>query len=414
MARLGRRAPGGRPASAEQAPAVPRGGWRALALATAAFTLCFAVWGLIAPLAPRFRETYQLSATEAGLLVAVPVLLGSLARIPLGMLTDRFGGRLVFTGLLLALLAPVALAGLTASFGALLGVSLFLGLAGASFAVGVPFVARWFPAERQGLALGVYGAGNFGTAIASFVAPRIAARFGWPSAFWVFLPLLLAMALLFWAAGRDAPGFVGQTQALGARLAIFQRRPVAWVLALFYFVTFGGFVAISIYLPTLLVSGYGLDPADAGARTAGFVALATLARPLGGYLADRWGGTPVLNASFAIVALLAIVLAFEPGMAAMTLAFLSIAFVLGLGNGAVFKLVAELFPKETGAVTGLVGAAGGLGGFFPPVVMGIVQDVTGSYAIGFMLLSEFALVCLIVNLLALQQRAQAIMPGDEG
>ncbi|MBI4493012.1 MAG: NarK/NasA family nitrate transporter [Chloroflexi bacterium] len=385
----------------------------ALALATIAFALCFAVWGSIAPLAPLFRDLYRLSTTQVGLLVAVPVLLGSLARIPLGMLTDRYGGRLVFTALMLVVLAPAALAGLATSYAALLAVSFFLGLAGASFAVGVPFVARWFPPARQGFALGVYGMGNIGTALASFLLPRVAGGLGWPAAYWMFLPALLMMALLFWLLGREAPGFTPRGEGLAERFAVLQRRPVAWVLALFYFVTFGGFVAIGIYLPTLLVSEYGLEAVDAGTRAAGFVVLATLARPLGGYLADRWGGPPLLNGVFVVVAALAVVLAFGPGMVPITVAFLGIACALGLGNGAVFKLVAEHFPREAGTVAGLVGAAGGLGGFFPPLVMGLVRDLTGAYAIGFMLLSEFALVCLLVNVLALQQRASLLAPSEE-
>lgn len=384
-----------------------------LILATIAFALCFAVWGLIAPLAPTFRELYHLSATQVGLLLAVPVLLGSLARLPLGLLTDRYGGRVVFSALMLALLAPVGLAGLTGSYASLLGVSFFLGLAGASFAVGVPFVSRWFPPERQGFALGLYGVGNIGTAIASFTAPKLATGLGWPRVFWLYLPALLVLGVLFWLIGRDAPGATGQSQPLATRFAVFKQRPIAWVLALFYFVTFGGFVAISVYLPTLLVGEYGLARGDAAARAAGFVILATLARPLGGALADRWGGAPLLNTVFLVVAALAIVLAFEPGLAAITVAFLGIAFMLGLGNGAVFQLVPKFFARQAGIVTGLVGAAGGLGGFFPPLLMGIVKDATGSYAIGFMLLSEFALLCLIVNVLALQQRAQLLAPDAE-
>jgi MFS transporter, NNP family, nitrate/nitrite transporter len=380
----------------------------ALALATCAFLVCFAAWGLLSPLAPYFRDLYRLSATQVGLLVAVPVLLGSLARIPLGILTDRYGGRLVFTLLMLVVLVPLALAGFTRSYEGLLAVSFFLGLAGASFAVGVPFVARWYPPSSQGFALGIYGVGNAGTALAAIVAPRVAESYGWPVAFWVFIPVVLAMAALFWVFGRDAPGRVAVTGSLGERFAVFRREPVSLVLALFYFVTFGGFVALGAYLPTLLVGEYGLDRVDAASRTAGFIAMATLARPLGGYLADRIGGTAILNGVFAGVALLAVVLAFQPGMIAITIAFLGIALGLGLGNGAVFKLVSAYFPRETGTVTGLVGAAGGLGGFFPPLLMGAVRDATGSYAIGFMLLSEFALVCLIVNLLALQSRAASI------
>jgi NNP family nitrate/nitrite transporter-like MFS transporter len=186
---------------------------------------------------------------------------------------------------------------------------------------------------------------------------------------------------------------------------------MAWVLSLFYFLTFGGFVAISVYLPTFLVDAYGLPRADAAARAAGFTVVATLARPIGGLLSDRWGGAPVLNGGFLAVALLPILLAFQPSMLLITVAFLAIAAAFGLGNGAVFKLVAQTFPKETGAVTGLVGAAGGLGGFFPPILMGLVRDLTGGYAIGFMLLSEIALGCLIVNLLVLQRRAALFMSG---
>jgi len=391
-------------------PALRGGATRALVLATLAFAVCFAVWGTVAPLAPLFRSLYQLSETQVGLLVAVPVVLGSLARIPLGLLTDRFGGRIMFPALLLVTCIPLLLAGLTMSFGGLLGVSLLIGLAGASFAIGVPFVARWFPPERQGFALGIYGMGNIGTAVAALVAPRVAYSAGWQSAFWMWLPILVIMAVVFWLFARDAPGFQPITTPVGERFSIFRREPLTWVLALFYFVTFGGLVAISNYLPTLLVGAYDLDPSDAAARASGFVVLATLARPVGGVLADRWGGARLLNATFALVAGFAIVLAFGPGMDVITAAFLGSACMLGLGNGAVFKLVPQHFPREAGVVTGLVGAAGGLGGFFPPLLMGFVHDITGAYAIGFMLLSEFALLCLLVNVLVLQQRARALMP----
>jgi NNP family nitrate/nitrite transporter-like MFS transporter len=381
--------------------------WLALVLATLAFGVCFTVWGLVAPLAPEFRDRYGLSATEAGVLVAVPVLLGAVARVPLGLLADRYGGRAVFTALLMFLLIPLLLAGLTTSYAGLLVASFFLGVAGASFAVGVPFVSRWFPPAQQGMALGVYGLGTGGTAIAAQVAPRIAERYDWRLAFWLFIPVVAVTAAVFWLPARDAPG-ERPAGTLAARLRPF-RRPMAWVLSLFYFVTFGGFVAISVYLPTYLVDMYGLSKGDAALRASGFVLLAVLARPFGGTLSDRWGAAPLLNGVFLVVALLAIVLAFQPGMILLTAAFLATAAALGLGSGAVFKLVPSLFPAETGAVTGLVGAAGGLGGFFPPILMGLVRDVTGDYAIALMLLSEFALGCLIINLLVLQRRAATLL-----
>ena len=389
-----------------------RARWTALLLATAAFAVCSAVWGLMAPLGPQIRQLYRLSATEVALLVAVPIVLGSLGRIPLGIIADRYGGRRTFTILLVILLAPTALAGVADSYGALLGVSFVLGLAGTAFAIGAPFVARWFPSAQQGMALGIYGMGYGGTALASFLAPRLAAGGGWPAAFWFWLPVLLGMAALFWLYGRDVPGFRGGSHSLAERLTVLLRHRVAWLLSLCYFLTFGGFVGLGVYLPTLLVSEYGLDLADAGARAAGFVIVATLARPLGGTLADRRGGAPILNMVFLGVTGLAVLLALEPGMMLMTLGFLGAAAMLGLGNGAVFKMVAEHFPRETGAVTGLVGAAGGLGGLLPPLVLGYSRDATGAYALGFMLVSGLALACWTINMLALPRRAKLLGPSD--
>ncbi len=391
----------------------PRGRVRALVLATLAFALCFSVWGLIAPLAPLFRQAYGLSNTQLGFLVAAPVILGSLLRIPAGIATDRWGARMVFPALLLLLVVPIALAALSRSYGALVGAGFLLGASGASFAVGIPFVASWFPAHKQGFALGIYGMGNIGTAVAALVAPRLAAGPGWPYAFWIFAPLVMAFAGIFWLVGRESPRFTPRPATFVERTRLLVDRPVSWVLVLFYFVTFGGFVAMGSFLPTFLTATQGLTQANAGARTAGFVIMATLARPLGGWLADRRGGMVVLNVVFMVEALFAILLAFEPGMIGVTIGFLGSAGALGIGNGAVFKLVAELFPKETGTLAGLVGAAGGLGGFFPPLVLGLVRDLTGSYAIAFMLLSEFALACLIINLLVLQGRAEWFMPEPE-
>ncbi|MCL5960192.1 MAG: MFS transporter [Chloroflexi bacterium] len=375
----------------------------ALALATVAFTLCFAVWGLIAPLAPQFKEMYDLSSTEAGILVAVPVLLGSLARIPVGLLTDRYSARIVFTALLLFLLIPTLLIGFANSYPLLLFWGFWLGTAGSTFAIGVPYVAQWFPPAQQGFALGIYGMGNIGTALSSFLAPMVSTAYSWPTVFWLFLPALLLMAVIFALFGREAAP-PAQLEPIGTRLKALTR-PLVWILTLFYCITFGGFVALSIYLPTFLVDTFGLMKADAGARTAGFVIVATLTRPVGGLLSDRWGGGRVLTWIFVVIAALAVVLAFGPEMRLATVAFLGIAASLGLGNGAVFKLVSQYYPTEVGTVTGLVGAGGGIGGFFPPIVMGFVRDATGSFAIGFMLLSEFALAALILNLSVIQRKA---------
>ncbi|TCJ16861.1 NarK/NasA family nitrate transporter [Rubrobacter taiwanensis] len=379
---------------------------RALVLATAAFALCFSVWGLIAPLAPQFQEQYGLTSTQISIVVATPVLLGSLFRIPIGLLTDRFGGRAVFTVLMLFLLLPVFMIGLFGgSFSGLLFWGFLLGVAGSSFAVGVPYVSKWYPPEKQGLALGIYGMGNIGQAIAAYTAPVIAAALGWQWAFWLFLVPLGAMAAAFWFAGRDAP-VAGPRPSLAEGVALFREEAGPWVLSLFYFLTFGGFVAFGIYLPTLLVDVFALDPADAGRRAAGFIVLATFARPVGGWLADRVGGVPALGVIFALLPLLAVILAFIPGMVLFTFAALSIALLLGLGNGAVFKLVAQMYPGKTGAVTGVVGAAGGLGGFFPPLVLGVVRDATESYGFGFVLLALFAAGCFAANMFYLRKRLE--------
>jgi NNP family nitrate/nitrite transporter-like MFS transporter len=314
---------------------------------------------------------------------------------------------------MVGLVVPLALAALSTSYGTLLAAAFVLGVSGASFAVGIPFVAAWFPPERQGVALGIYGMGNIGTAVAAIVAPRLAAGPGWPYAFWVFVPIVLGFGAIFWLAAREGPRFRPRRATVAERTRVLVDRPVSWVLVLFYFVTFGGFVAMGNFLPSLLVSSYGLTPGDAGARTAGFVVMATAARPVGGWLADRWGGTNTLNLVFLVEALFAVVLAFEPGMVGITIGFLGSAAALGIGNGAVFKLVAELFPRETGTLAGVVGAAGGLGGFFPPLVLGAVRDLTGSYSIAFMLLSEFSLGCLIINLLALQGHAEWFRPEPQ-
>lgn len=379
------------------------GEYRALILSTLALALCFAVWSLVAPLAPRFQELYGLSNIQISIVIATPVILGSMFRIPLGLLTDRFGGRTMFTALVLFLILPVAGIGLFGgSFGGLLLWGLLLGVAGSSFAVGIPFVSKWFPPQKQGLALGLYGMGNIGTALAAYAAPAIAGSLGWQWAFWFFIVPLIVMAAVFWILGRDAPSS-GPRPSLAEGIRLFRRELMPWVLSLFYFLTFGGFVALGIYLPKLLVDLFGFSPTGAGLRAAGFVVLATLSRPVGGWLADRIGGSRTLTAVFAFLPITALIMSFQPELGSFRMAVLATAIFLGIGNGAVFKLVAEYYPRKTGTVTGLVGAAGGLGGFFPPLVLGIVRDATGSYTIGFVLLALSALGCLLVNVLVVKR-----------
>ncbi len=368
---------------------------RALALATISFALSFVAWGLIGGLATVFTGLYSLSASQTALLVAVPVLLGSVARLPMGILTDRFGGRLVFTALLVFSSLAAFLVPLTGSYGSLLAAAFILGMPGSSFAVGAAFVSRWTPAARQGTALGVYGLGTMGQSLAVFVGPVVASYAGWETVFRGMGWLLLIWAAAYYASARNPPQ-AGRPATMAAMAAVLRRSPTAWLLGAFYFLTFGGFVAFSIYLPTLLRAQFGLAPADAGFRAAGFVVLATLMRPVGGWLADHIGGAQVLSWVFGGVALFSLLLMW-PSMVPFTVGALSCAMLLGLGNGAVFKLVPEHFPKDTGTVTGLVGALGGLGGFFPPLLLGVFSDRLGAIWPGFILLSATALALRFAN-----------------
>jgi len=371
---------------------------RALALSTLAFGVAFAAWSLLSPLAPGIQRDLGLSDFQASVLIAVPVILGSLLRLPLGIMTDRFGGRRVFTGLLVLTLPALLILSQASGYALLLFGGLWLGLAGASFAVGVPFVSRYYPPERQGFALGVYGAGNIGTAVAARLAPQIASTSGRPAVFYVFAGIIVVMALVFWLLARDAPAPAGAPRpSFAGSMAVLGRERLAWLFSLFYFVTFGGFVAFSLYLPKLLIDLYKITPIDAGNRVLVFVVLATLARPTGGWLSDRWGATRVLQAVFLIVMLMALVLVATTALIPLTIACLVAACFLGLGSGAVFKLVPQHFPGRTGTVTGIVGAAGGLGGFFPPLILGAVRQAFGSYTAGFALLALTSLLCLLLN-----------------
>jgi MFS transporter, NNP family, nitrate/nitrite transporter len=366
-----------------------------LVLATLSFMVSFAAWGLIGGLAPIFTQLYSLSASQTALLVAIPVLLGSLARLPMGMLTDRFGGRAMFTALLAISAIAAWTVAITTSYTNLLAAAFFIGLAGSSFAIGAAYVSRWTPPAQQGTALGVYGLGLLGQSAAVFGGPAIAARVGWQSVFYGVGALLLIWAIVFVVLARNAPG-VARPAGTSAMMRVLRHEPTAWMLGAFYFLTFGGFVAFSIYLPTLLRAQFGLTPANAGFRAAGFVVLATMMRPLGGWLSDRIGGAQVLSWVFSGVAMFSLLMMWR-SMVPFTVGALACAALLGLGNGAVFKLVPERFPKEIGTVTGLVGALGGLGGFFPPLLLGVFRDRLGVIWPGFILLSMTALALRHAN-----------------
>jgi NNP family nitrate/nitrite transporter-like MFS transporter len=378
-----------------------------LALATGGFAVCFAVFGSVSAMMPVLKERLGLSPLQVSLAVAVPVLLGSLGRIPLGILTDARGGRVVFLGTMACAIVPTVLLGWVAEYWQLLALGFLVGVGLASFAVGVGFVNGWYPPARQGTALGIYGAGNIGQSLAAFGAPLLAAALGFGWGFWGVAVLTAVWLVVFWAFAADAPRR-GPAKTLGDFARPLRER-MSWVLSLYYFLTFGGFVAMSVYLPIFLTDMYGLTPQDAGLRTAGFVLVATVARPAGGWLADRVGGERILRWVFPAVALFAVCMAC-PMMPTFTAGALGMAAAIGLGNGAVFKLVPEHFPRAVGSVTGLVGAAGGLGGFFPPLVLGGIRQATGTFTWGFVLLAAFSLGCLIVCHVTARRRPVGLRP----
>lgn len=366
-----------------------------LPITTFAMTASFAVWTVFSPLANTFQQMFGLTSTEKSILVAIPVLLGSVMRIPLGILTDRYGGRKLFSFLLLFLMIPLIGAGFANSYEMMLFWAFFIGMAGTAFTISITFVSKLTPPEKQGTALGINAVGNIGTAVASFSVPIVASMFGIQWAFWIFLIPVAVMLLFIWYGTPETPE-LNEKKSILHSLSVLKYKHT-WVLSLFYFVTFGSYVSFGIYLPTLLMDVYGLSSVDAGLRAAGFIVIATIFRPIGGSLADKIGTQRILTFVFPGMTIGAFVIGFGmENILIMTVASLFVSVMSGLGNGAVFKLVPEIFPHETGAVTGVVGAWGGLGGFFPPIMMGIFKDLTGSYLLGLILFGLLSAVCFVI------------------
>jgi NNP family nitrate/nitrite transporter-like MFS transporter len=383
---------------------------RNLILALAAFAITFWAWNLIGPLAVRYTTELGLSATQKSLLVAMPVLVGSLGRIPIGALTDRYGGRLMFTIMLFVSIVPVllvCLAGVLGSYALLLAFGFLLGVAGTTFAIGIPFVNAWFEKPRRGFATGVFGAGMGGTALSAFFTPRMVRAFGYVPTHVIIAVALAAVGVIIWTMMRDSPLWKPNTDPVVPKLAAAAKLGVTWQMAFLYAVTFGGFVAFSTYLPTYLKDVYDFDLTAAGTRTAGFAIAAVIARPVGGTLSDRIGPKLVMIISLAGAAVMALILSLKlpPEIPAGT-AFVLMAVFLGLGTGGVFAWVARLAPPEkVGTVTGIVGAAGGLGGYFPPLVMGATYDEqTHSYTVGLILLCITAVVTLVYTAVGIKPK----------
>ncbi|WP_010534887.1 MFS transporter [Brachybacterium squillarum] len=379
------------PRSAAAAPAgsqVAPGAYRALILATLGFALNFWAWALLSPLGPIFVERGL--AADAALIVAIPVLVGSLGRIPIGALTDRYGGRLMLPLISVITVIPVLFLGVVGqyTYATLIVGGFFLGISGTTFAIGIPYVNSWFPPAKRGMATGIYGAGMGGTAISAFTTVPLVNNVGNLAPFIATSIALLAFAVVGWLLMPTSPSWKPSTRNVVEQSVATMKLTITWQACYLYALAFGGYVAFSVFLPTMLQTWYGLEPADASFRMAGFVIVAVLMRPTGGVLSDRLGPTTTLLIAYALVSLGAIVLIFHPALMPVgTLSFLIMAIGLGLGTGAVFALVAATSdPSVVGSVTGFVGAAGGLGGFVPPLVMSAVHNATGSYSLGIVLL----------------------------
>ncbi|MET9497531.1 MFS transporter [Streptomyces sp. NPDC006552] len=371
----------------------PAAAYRNLIVATLGFALTFWAWNLIAPLAGVFGSDLKLSSFAQSFLVAVPVLVGSLGRIPVGALTDRYGARLLFPLISALTIVPVLLViPARHNFGAMIAVAFLLGLGGTTFAIGIPLVNSWFPPAHRGLALGIFGMGMGGVALSGYFTPRMA-RHGENLPFVAVAIALAVYAVVAAVLITDHPDRKIPTTSLGTRLGAAGKLRVTWELSALYAIGFGGIVAFGVYLPTYLKTWYELSPTDAGTKAAGFALVTVIFRPVGGWLSDRVHPATVTAWALALVAVFAILQAFDPTLNPVgTICFLLMAAGLGTASGSVFALVSQVTPQpQVGSVTGIVGAMGGLGGFVPPLVMGAIYSAKGSYSIGFMLLSDLAL-----------------------
>ena len=353
-----------------------------LASAFLYFDVSFMVWVILGPLGPFLGEALKLSAAQKGFLTAVPLLGGSFFRILLGLMTERIGSRRTgLIGLSLTLVPLLAAWQWAASFGQFLAVGLLLGIAGASFAAALPLASGWYPAEYQGLAMGIAGAGNSGTLLATLFAPRIAQALGWRSVFGIAMIPVCLVWLFFAFMARDAP-VRRPAYRLRDYAAAFAERDTAW-FCFIYAITFGGFSGLSSYLSIFYHDQYGLTKVQAGDLTTLVVVFGSFLRPVGGLLSDRIGGVRMLQVLLGGVALcLAAIGTLPPVSAAVGMLILTMA-MLGMGNGAVFQLVPQRFPTQVGMLTGIIGAAGGLGGFLLPSLLGSMKQATGSFGVGF-------------------------------
>lgn len=390
-----------------------RKAWSVVIMSTLAFTVCFMVWMMFAVIGIPIKKTLNLNETQFGMLVAMPVLTGSLIRLPLGMLTDRYGGRIVFAVLMASTVVPIWLIAYGTEFWHYLVTGLFVGVAGGSFTVGIAYCARWFPKHQQGLAMGIFGAGNSGAALTKLIAPTLVLAYGWQFVPKVYAAMMLGTVILFWLFTYDDPAHkAGHGVTVAEQLAAL-KDPTVWKYCQYYSIVFGGYVALSLWMTKYYVSEYGFDIKDAAFLAACFSLPGGVLRAIGGWMSDKWGAHSVTWWVLWVSWLCLFILSFpqtEITVAAVTgplsfklgvnvWVFTVLMFFMGvawaIGKASVFKYISDDYPKNIGVISGIVGLAGGLGGFLLPIMFGALVDLTGIRSTCFMLMYGVVWVSLI-------------------
>lgn len=408
--------------------------YQALGLSTLAFTVCFAVWTIFSIIGVQIKEDLGLSETQFGILVATPVLTGSLSRIFLGVWTEQFGGRLVYTLQMLITAVCTWLLSSVETYEMFLVAALGVGLAGGSFIVGIAYTSQWFEKERQGTALGIFGAGNVGAAVTNFGAPFLVIAFGWEQTAQIYSVILAIMAVSFFVFSKEDP-------TLRARRERSEKPPSTWLqleplknmqvwrFSTYYFFVFGGFVALASYLPRFYVGAYGLELATAGMLAAMYSLPGSVFRALGGWMSDKWGARAVMYFTFIVSLICLFVMSypdtsyivegiegpieFKIGISLPVFVGLTVVlgFVMSLGKAAVYKHIPVYYPDNVGSVGGLVGMIGGLGGFFLPIGFGVLNDAIGVWTNSFMLLFALVAVSTIWMHVAIRLMERKKYPG---
>lgn len=376
-----------------------------LTLQTLSLVAGFMAWSIISPLMPFISQDVDISPGQISVILAIPVILGSVLRVPFGYLTNIVGAKWVCFWSFIVLLLPIFLLGQAQSPGMLMLSGFFLGIGGAIFSVGVTSVPKYFSKDKVGLANGIYGVGNIGTAVSSFCAPVLAGAIGWQNTVRSYLIILSIFAILmFFLGDKNEPKV---KIPLMAQVKDLSKNYKLYYLSLWYFITFGAFVAFGIFLPNFLVDHFSIDKVDAGIRSGIFIALATFLRPVGGVIGDKFNAVQALIIDFVIMIIGALILSLSSHIVLFTIGCLAISICAGIGNGLIFKLAPSYFSKEAGSANGIVSMMGGLGGFFPPLVITFVTSITGSSHLAFFFLAIFGVIALI-TMIHLNKKEKAI------